>query len=73
MWVVRLELASVRLVEVNKKRKNKVDLFSRCFDFFFFYFFVRTKPWNQTGNEKEKGAPALLDFFVFSFLTCFSV
>ena len=26
MWVVRLELASVRLVEVNKKRRNKADL-----------------------------------------------
>ena len=40
MWVVRLELASVRLVEVNKKRKNKVYLFSRCFDLFFSFTFL---------------------------------
>ena len=52
MWVVRLELASVRLVEANKKRKNE--------QFWgFSAFFTRHNPWNQTRDVREKDAPVL--------------
>ena len=57
MWAVRLELASVRLVEVNKKRKNEADL--GFLGVLTFSFFMRKNPWNQTRGENEKGAPAL--------------
>ena len=52
MWIVRLGLASIRLVEANKKRKNEAFLA-------FYAFFKRHIPWNQTRDENEKGAPAL--------------
>jgi hypothetical protein len=64
MWVVRLELASVRLVEVNKKRKNEADLgFLGVLTFF--RFFMRKNPWNQ--QERERCASALVYFFCVSF------
>ena len=51
---------------VNKKGKNDTDLG-------FLPFFVRSNQWNQTGDENEKGAPALIVFFGVFFFDLFSV
>ena len=58
MWVVRLELASVRLVgytskETEKSKRGKTFLW--CFDIFL--GFREKRAMEPTGNEK--GAPAL--------------
>ena len=63
-WVVRLELASVRLVEANKKRKNEVFLA-------FYVFFTRHIPWNQTRDEVRQRSKFCS--MVFSFLTFFDL
>ena len=61
MWVVRLELASVRLVEVNKKRRNKADLGFLGVSIFFLFFLSFSRE-ASLGTRQEEGAPALLDF-----------
>ena len=54
MWVIRLELAPVRLVGVNKKRKNEADLgFLGVLTFFWF-----SMRYGRDENE-ELRAPAL--------------
>ena len=70
MWNVRLELASVRLVEVNKKRRNGADLdFSAFWSFFVFHEKQSMEPNRRW--EREGCASALVFFLVFSFLAFF--
>lgn len=71
MWAVRQELASVRLVEVNKKRKNKADLGFLGVDIFVFHEKKSMEP--DKRRERERCASALDYFLCFLFLTFFSV
>ena len=69
MWAVRQELASVRLVEVNKKRKNKADLGFLGVDIFVFHEKKSMEP--DKRRERERCASALDYFLCFLFLTFF--
>ena len=64
IWVVRLELTSVRLVEANKKRKNVANALGFLGILAFFH---------EKQSKRERCASALEFFLVFSVLTFFSV
>ena len=62
MWVVHLEMESAHLLEMQEIEEKELhrSWFCWCFDFFFvFWVFMGSDPWNQTGDGKEKGEPAL--------------
>ena len=64
IWVVRLELTSVRLVEANKKRKNVANALGFLGILAFFH---------EKQSKRERCASAIEFFLVFSVLTFFSV
>ena len=60
MWDIRLELAPVRLVGVNKKRKNEADLgFLGVLTFF--WFSMRNNVWKR--RERGTSCASALVFF----------